>query len=140
VTAVPVQRPELVVLPGGGVAQHDIIWELSARMSREVHVLYESPLSKADYRQQTERLRAHLCKYFSSGNCTSQALNVSVLGAGDDGAKRLKVRWALPGGGKSGGLRIAASVWCERQKVRLHAMFRRSTDPSHSEFSCAFDE
>jgi hypothetical protein len=50
------------------------------------------------------------------------------------GGKCLKVRWGVPGCGKSGGLRLAVVVYCDQKRVKLAGAWNRSSDPSDSDF------
>src|SRR5713226_7345344 len=53
-------------------------------------------------------LQDYLCEYFSGGSCTHKVgKSISPMGATKAGGKKLKVRWLVPGQGKSGGLRLA---------------------------------
>ena len=51
------------------------------------------------------------------------------------GGKCIKVRWGLPGQGKSGGLRLAIVVYCERRHVKICGAWKRRSDPSDAEFT-----
>jgi hypothetical protein len=47
----------------------------------------------------------------------------------------LKVRWAIPGQRKSGGLRLAVVAYCDKKHVKLAGAWIRKTDPSDAEFA-----
>ncbi|HEX4382081.1 MAG TPA: hypothetical protein VH083_04005 [Myxococcales bacterium] len=54
------------------------------------------------------------------------------------GGKRLKVRWAMPGSGKSGGLRLAVAVYCKEKHVKIAGAWLRTDNPSDDAFDAAF--
>lgn len=90
------------------------------------------------YEQNKEALKYFLCAYFSTGKCTQkQGRSISPIGATPGGGKILKVRWGLPGQGKSGGLRLAVVAYCEEKRVVIAEAFLRKTDPSDDDFSSA---
>lgn len=88
------------------------------------------------YRSNRTAFQQFMCAYFASdGDCrTKLGKSISPLGGGSDGWKHLKARWLVPGGGKSGGFRVALRVHCESREVVLAGVWRRSTDPSKGEF------
>lgn len=59
------------------------------------------------------------------------------MGATPAGGKILKVRWGLPGMGKSGGLRLAVVAYCESREVVIAGAFLRSDDPDDATFFAA---
>lgn len=77
--------------------------------------------------------------YFSGdeGCTTRQGKTISPLGATSDGGKLLKVRWMMPGCGKSGGLRFAFVAYCERRTVVLCRGWVRKEDPDDADFETA---
>ena len=60
-----------------------------------------------EFKATREALKKYLCHYFSNGTCNTAGSGISPMGATPKGGKILKVRWAMPGCGKSGGLRLA---------------------------------
>lgn len=46
------------------------------------------------------------------------------------GGKVLKVRWALPGCGKSGSLRLVVVAYCNEKRVHIAQAFERRDNPS----------
>ena len=60
------------------------------------------------------------------------------LGGMPCAGKAFKVRWALTGGGKSSGLRLAVSAICETKRVRIVGAWLRRDDPTDEEFADAF--
>lgn len=93
------------------------------------------------YEQDKRALQEFLCGYFSSGDCTN-ALgdSISPLKATPKGGKVLKVRWALPGSGKSGSLRLVVVAYCDEKRVHIAQAFRRSDNPSDDDVRDAVEE
>lgn len=105
------------------VAPGDIRWRLSSEASKRATRLRDK-IGEDSYADSKGALKEFLCGYFAAeGECSrKQGASVSPLGAGGAGRKRLKVRWVLPGGGKSGGLRIIADVDCANRDVLLQVI------------------
>lgn len=102
------------------------IWEARKLMDEET------------YERTKEALKEFLCAYFSTGRCIQkQGKSISPIGATPSGGKILKVRWGLPGRGKSGSLRLAVVAYCEEKRVVIAEAFLRSTDPSSDDFFSA---
>ena len=111
-----------------------------AKNASTIHGI-KSSLGQEKYSFQRDALQEFLCDYFSSGRCTdSQGSSICPIGASPKGGKVLKVRWALPGGGKRGGLRLCIVVYCEQKKVILAQAFIRKDDPSDAEFEHAIKD
>lgn len=95
----------------------------------------QKQLDPTTYEQSKQALKLFLCAYFSTGACTqAQGKSIVPIGATPAGGKILKVRWALPGQGKSGGLRLAVVAYCEQRRVVIAEAFVRKTDPSAEDF------
>lgn len=112
-------------------------WVVSsnARGIKDIH----DELGNPKYENQKKAIKTFLCGYFSTGECrTKQGQSISPLGATSKGGKALKVRWALPGGGKSGGLRLIVVAYCTEKKVVIAEAFRRKDDPSDEECEVAY--
>jgi hypothetical protein len=91
--------------------------------------------SAAEFQSSKESLKKFLCSYFTNGNCTeAQGNSIRCIGATHGGGKILKVRWAVPGCGKSGGLRLSVVVYCEKRRVVIAEAFIRKDDPADREF------
>jgi len=89
----------------------------------------------AAFEQSRLGLKKFLCEYFSNGDCSlAQGKSICPIAATPAGGKILKVRWALPGCGKSGGLRLAVVVYCKERKVVIADAFIRSDDPPTQAF------
>lgn len=111
------------------IERSGIRWEI-----REVFPVFGELKQKhgeAWYEAQKQALQQTLCDYFSTDlGCMSKSnLIVPHGGASEAGGKGLKIRWGLPGTGKSGGLRILAVVYCEMRRVYLVAAELRKDNP-----------
>jgi hypothetical protein len=113
----------------------DITWEVLQGCRSNIGELKR--LLGSRYEESKEALQETLCDYFNGGNCDYKGMQISPIGATKSGGKCLKVRWALPGGGKSGGLRIAVVGYCDTKRVKLAGMWVRKDDPSDEEFANA---
>lgn len=111
----------------------DIIWKTKKRLRKSVAAFREQI---EDYDVEVRSLRLFICSYFNAHDDCSEKLGKSispVAGAPNEG-KGLKVRWNLPGEGKSGGLRLAIVAYCERRTVVVCEAFRRRSNPSDDDF------
>lgn len=101
---------------------------------------------QADYREgwlteQLASIKLLLCDYFSSGKCDSkQGKTISPMGATKNGGKILKVRWTVPGQGKSGGLRLCIVVFCEEMEVIAAEGWLRKTNASDQAYFDAAED
>jgi len=85
-------------------------------------------------------LKEFLCDYFSIGDCNQKlGKTISPMGATPGGGKVLKVRFGLPGGGKSGGLRLAVVAYCRERRVVIAEAFLRKDDPEDTTFFAAIE-
>jgi hypothetical protein len=99
-----------------------LLFELRQRMTSE------------EYAQDKQALKEFLCGYFSSGDCRhAQGSSVCPMKATPKGGKVLKVRWAYPGCGKSGSLRLVVVAYCDERRVHLAQAFDRRSDPTDDE-------
>ena len=92
------------------------------------------------YERDKLRLQDFLCAYFSVGVCTDrQGNSIAPMKstATGQGGKCLKVRWATPGSGKSGGLRLAVVAYCDQKLVKIAGAWHRREDPSDDDFFSA---
>lgn len=116
----------------------DITWVV---LDRAHHVFAElrQQMGDAAYAANREALRLFLFLYFTSdaGSCSKKREGAVAPVGGKNGRKHLKVRWALPGGGKRGGLRIAVAVHCESKRVWLAGAWARKDDPSDEDVDTA---
>jgi hypothetical protein len=88
-------------------------------------------MTPSDFAANKQALKVFLCEYFSSGNCqNAQGKSIAPIKATAKGGKVLKVRWAYPGCGKSGGLRLVVVVYCKERRVHIAQAFDRREDPS----------
>lgn len=98
-----------------------IVWRLITQNVGDVLRPLREQVGEKRYIENRDALREYLVAYFnSSDGCTrSQGKSIRPCGATKGGAKILKVRWAVPGGGKSGGLRLGIADYCTQRRVVL---------------------
>lgn len=118
-----------------------ISWHLAPVVSADLIQLKEA-LGPDDYAANRKSLQSFLCGYFESetGCLQKQGSSIAPLGATTSGGKILKVRWALPGRGKSGGLRLVFVARCSERVVILAGIFNRREDPPLDHFLQAAEE
>lgn len=119
--------------PGDGKwqlgAKATLLSELRERMSAE------------EYEENKQALKKFLCGYFSSGDCqSSQGSSICPVKATRKGGKVLKVRWAYPGCGKSGSLRLVVVAYCVQKRVFMAKAFDRRDDPSDADIQGAVED
>ena len=111
----------------GGKAK--LLFELRGQMTPEEH------------EQNKRALQEFLCGYFSSGDCNNALGDtISPLKATPKGGKVLKVRWGLPGCGKSGSLRLVVVAYCDEKRVHIAQAFRRRDDPTEDDVRDAVED
>ena len=91
------------------------------------------------YKPNVAALQDLLCNFFTSDDdCASKyGSAISPVGGVAGGGKLLKVRWSTPGGGRSGGLRLAYAVFCDRKLVVLCGAWARKENPDDADFEDA---
>ena len=98
-------------------------------------------MTPEEYDAQKQALKEFLCGYFSSGDCrNSQGSSIAPMKATPRGGKVLKVRWAYPGCGKSGSLRLVVVAYCEQKRVNIAQAFDRRDDPTDDDIRDAVSE
>ncbi len=98
-------------------------------------------MNGAVYEASRDALQQFLCAYFDSDTDCIHGIDGSVACIGANGSrKHLKVRWALPGGGKRGGLRLAVAVDCAAQQVWIAGAWERKSDPDDADFERALND
>jgi len=106
-----------------------LLFELRQRMTPEV------------YEQEKQSLKEFLCGYFSSGDCrNAQGSSISSMKGSPGGGKVLKVRWAYPGCGKSGSLRLVVVAFCDEKRVHIAQAFRHSDNPTDDDVRNAVED
>ncbi|QDU86785.1 hypothetical protein Pla175_01370 [Pirellulimonas nuda] len=108
-------------------------WQVGPATTK-LHELRQQ-MSDQEFRKNKRALQEFLCGYFSSGECQN-ALDKSIapMKATPQGGKVLKVRWAYPGCGKSGGLRLVVVAYCDEKRVHIAQAFDRRDNPSNQDF------
>lgn len=113
-------------------APEDGKWQVSEKAT----LLFElrQRMTPEEYAQDKQALKEFLCGYFSSGDCRhSQGSSICPMKATPKGGKVLKVRWAYPGCGKSGSLRLVVVAYCDERRVHIAQAFDRRTGPTDDE-------
>jgi hypothetical protein len=123
------------------VKPSDITWEILDGARAEIDRL-RGQMTPEAYEDDKRSLQAYLCNYFNSDDgkdCDAkQGKAISPVGfSTGQGGKCLKVRWAVPGQGKSGGLRLAVVADCEAKRVKLAGAWLRRDDPEDADFAAA---
>lgn len=104
-------------------------WQVGGQ-ARLLHELRQR-MTPEDFEADKRALQEFLCDYFSSGDCTNAAhKSISPMKASPKGGKVLKVRWAYPGCGKSGGLRLVVVAYCDQMRVHVAQAFDRRDNPT----------
>ena len=77
--------------------------------------------SSEQYEAQKKAIQIFLCSYFSSENDCRKKQGDSIIPVASTpkGGKVLKVRWGMPGCGKSGGLRLVVVAYCDELRVEI---------------------
>jgi len=120
-------------------APEDGKWQLGPKAT----VLFElrERMTPEDYEQDKWALQEFLCGYFSSGDCrNAQGSSISPMKATPNGGKVLKVRWAYPGCGKSGSLRLVVVAYCDERRVHIAQAFDRRDNPTDDEIQDAVSD
>lgn len=109
-------------------------WQVSEQATLISDV--RSRMPAADYEATKRALKEFLCGYFSSGDCRNAlGSSISPMKATPAGGKVLKVRWAYPGCGKSGSLRLVVVAYCEQRRVVIAQAFDRRDDPTDADIT-----
>lgn len=98
-------------------------------------------LGQAAYNELRNDFKTLICGYLETDpTCTSKLGNtISPVGfPTQPGWKCLKVRWAPPGQGKSGGYRMAVAIHLDQGKVNVLQLWPRSSNPGNAQFAPAF--
>lgn len=114
-------------------------WQIGAKAT--ILAELRQRMSAQEYEEEKRSLKRFLCGYFSTGDCqASQGSSISPVGATRKGGKVLKVRWAYPGCGKSGSLRLVVVAYCSQRRVFIAKAFDRREDPSDEDFQRAIED
>lgn len=117
----------------------EITWKVGSGASAQLRGVREQ--FGADYAEQKKALKELLCGYFDQGDCVSRlGKTISPVECHIPGRKGLKVRWLLPGAGKSGGLRLAILLDCRNKMVIIAGAWDRKSNPEDCDFDAAFAE
>ncbi|MCC6546098.1 hypothetical protein IT570_02930 [Candidatus Sumerlaeota bacterium] len=114
-------------------------WQIGAKATLLI-ALRERMLPE-EYEANKQALKRFLCGYFSSGECQSpQGSSICPVKATRKGGKVLKVRWAYPGCGKSGSLRLVVVAYCKQRRVFIAKAFDRREGPSSEDIVNAVED
>jgi hypothetical protein len=78
------------------------------------------------------------CDYYPATLGRSKAANVNPIVCGIPHGRGFKMRWAYPGCGKSGGIRLGILALCKARRIIVALACKRMQDPADSEFADAF--
>jgi hypothetical protein len=81
-----------------------------------------------------------LCPYYDATKGLKKGNGVSPIACGVEGGKGFKVRFLLPGKGKSGGLRLGVLAICSKMVVKVAFAQERRDEPKISELESAFKD
>ena len=125
---------------GESIETHTLTWKVGASADGPAGNLKKS-IGETLYKASKAALQRFLCDYFRTSDLCNvpQGASITPLGGGTNGYKRLKVRWSLPGSGKSGSLRLGVSVKCKERTVLISSLRHRPSNPSASEMTADFD-
>ncbi len=117
----------------------EIAWKVCG-MAQSGFSEVRSALGDVRFHQWQPSLKNYLCAYFSAQRTCQGKLgkSISPVRSGVPHGKGLKVRFAFPGCGKSGGLRLAVLAFCEGREVRVAGAWKRSDDPDDGDLEAAF--
>ena len=119
------------------VAPASITWLLTKPAANDFAVL-RADLGDVEYARQRQSLQALLCAYFGEKHCDYKlGKSIAPVAPAPPGKKLLKVRWALPGRGKSGGLRIILSIDCKHRRCTLLRALERVDEPTSKDIDLA---
>lgn len=120
-------------------APQDGTWQLGEKATLLSEL--RQRMTPEDYEQEKQALKEFLCGYFSSGDCrNSQGSSISPMKATPLGGKVLKVRWAYPGCGKSGSLRLVVVAYCDEKRVHIAQAFDRRDNPTDDDIQDAVSD
>ncbi len=123
-----------------GIDPGSVRWSIGSA-ARKPNAHLRQTLGKPAYGSIRDGIRRFICDYIAARpDCDgAQGRSIVPLGGGRGTFKRLKMRWHLPGRGKSGGLRIGLSMNCRERHVVISAIRHRRSDPGAEDFASDFD-
>lgn len=96
----------------------DIRWEVQEDARKAIKALPQEVHD--NYASLRRGLQDLVCDYINAQEqCIHKGLNIAPVDAGVPGGKGLKVRFAIPGRGKSGSLRIRMVAFCDERRVAI---------------------
>jgi hypothetical protein len=110
-------------------------WSCEPGATQELRKYYKSDEA---YEGFLEALGIYLCNYYSATRGRTKTKAIAPVQCGVDGGRGFKVRWMIPGGGRSGGFRLGVLAVCDRMRVVVALAELRRNDPADKEFVKAF--
>lgn len=106
------------------VNRADVRWEMATGAWSEIGAL---PVQvRANYKSLVRSFQESVCRFINTvDHCAGKANGISCVGGLPNGGKELKARCAVPGMGKSGGLRIMLAAYCDKSTVRVMSVKMR---------------
>lgn len=116
-------------------------WEIHGTAA-ETNSKVREQLGSAEHAEYKRGLQQYLVNYFNSDHrsCSIRVGDgICPVGLSDytGRGKCLKVRWPLPGAGKSGGLRLLVIVYCNDKRVKIVGAWARKTEPAIADLEAA---
>ena len=110
----------------------DITWKV-AESAKGITKLHKR-LGSDQYDEIKLGIQVFLCSYFSEEDCdTRQGDSICPIGGhGIENAHVLKIRFRLPGKGKSHALRLVVITYCDDHNVVVAESYHRKDDPKTS--------
>jgi hypothetical protein len=127
------------------VTRDDITWEIMKTALPAINKI-RGTITEEAYQADKKALQDFLCGYFNSDHgkdCNRKQGESQISPVGHitaKGGKCLKVRWGIPGQGKSGGVRLAVVAYCDDKHVKLAGAWLRRDEPGDGELAGAFEK
>lgn len=121
------------------IGEHEIVWRMTATAAAHVRRARDE-MGEELYRDSRAAFRELMTQYINAvpGCSAKQGKTISPMGSTPGGRKAFKVRFAVPGCGRSGGFRLAVACDCGHRDVLIAAAWMRADDPADAEFDIAF--
>lgn len=118
----------------------DLTWEITPS-ARKTAAKLRAEMTAEEYQNSKRGLQCLICGYLALGDLSQRmGSTICPIGGGGNGEHWFKVRWSLPGRGKSRSLRLAIAVSMSDRIVRIAFIARRGEDPKIEEITAALEE
>lgn len=113
----------------------DIVWRVTVTGSADLRPHREA-MGEATYDEVRTAFKELIVGYINaSAQCDKkQGRTISPMGGDGRGGKILKVRFGLPGRGRSGGLRVCVVADCDSKTISIAGAWERIDDPPDAAF------